>query len=280
MDARTLSKLTSYVSLTRCQQLLPGLLEAWHIAEVNTVKRRAGWLAQVLEESLGLSATTEFASGAEYEWRSDLGNTHSGDGVRFKGRGFIQVTGRAHYADFGSWCHARGMVSNSDHFLMNPADVANDRFAWISVAWYWSHPHNHGYDSLNQAADAGDLVAMTYMVNGGQNGIDTRRYYYNLAMNLGSELMSPLPPTDPHWSDSMDEKTLDNRIDARLHALMAGDNALHKERPKLYDPAGKDSGLDGRLHDHGRRIATLEKTSLTYQKAAKKAATKPTKKAT
>lgn len=264
MDASTLSKLTTYITLQRCRELMPGLYEAWDVADVNTVNRRAGWFSQVLEESGGLAWTTELASGSEYEGRTDLGNTQPGDGVRFKGRGFIQVTGRAHYRDFGVWCHKRGLVPSDDYFLLHPDRVADDRFAWISVAWYWIGNHNHGYDYLNKAADARDLVAMTYMVNGGQNGLATRQYYYNRALGLGAELMSPPDPSDPNWSDSVNREQILTLVDERAHALMHGDNRLNKDRPATY---GKDGGgVDDRLQahhdtieDHRQRIVALEK---------------------
>ena len=62
---------------------------------------RAHFLAQCAHESGGFIYREELASGAAYEGRRDLGNTQSGDGVRFKGRGYIQLTGRANYTKFG-----------------------------------------------------------------------------------------------------------------------------------------------------------------------------------
>lgn len=271
MDGRTLSKLTQHISLARCNALIPGLYEAWRIAEVNTALRRAGWFSQVLEESVGLSATTEFASGSEYEGRTDLGNTQPGDGVRFKGRGFVQVTGRNHYRDFGAWCFKRRLVPSPSYFLDNPTKIADDRFAWISVAWYWIGNHNHGYDFLNKAADAKDLVAMTYMVNGGQNGFATRQYYYNRALALGNELMTPVGSNDPNWSKVMTESELDARItkivDARIRAAIKGTNnkTLHAEAPALY--VTPQNSVDGRLKGHNKRLTAAEKKATALEKA-------------
>lgn len=257
MDGRTLSKLTGHITLARCNALIPGLYEAWRIADVNTVLRRAGWFSQVLEETGGLQWTTELASGAEYNGRTDLGNTQPGDGERFKGRGFIQLTGRNNYAAFSRWCHAHGLVPNDHYFLDHPEQVANDRFAWLSAAFYWVGNHNHGYDYLNKAADARDLVAMTYMVNGAQNGFETRQYYYNRALALGNELMTPVHPGDPNWSDVMDEATFNEHVDARLRKLMHGDDKLHHTHPAIY--GGTGHGVDDRLEDHAKRLVTLEK---------------------
>jgi len=99
---------------------------------------------------------TEFASGEAYEGRLDLGNTEKGDGVRYKGRGYIQITGRANYATYGKRLGI-DLVGNPD--LALDANVA----AKILAMYFKDR-------KVNVACDAKDWEFCRRKVNGGLNG--------------------------------------------------------------------------------------------------------------
>lgn len=78
----------------------------YNLAEfgIDTSLRMAHFLAQVARESGELGYTEEIASGQAYKGRKGLGNTHPGDGRRYKGRGLIQITGRNNYERYKAYC--------------------------------------------------------------------------------------------------------------------------------------------------------------------------------
>jgi len=138
--------------------------------EINTSLRIAHFLAQTAEESDGFCTTEEYASGRAYEGRLDLGNSHSGDGVLFKGRGLIQLTGRANYAAVGK---RLGL-----DLVSNPTDVNNPIVYLLVSCMFWQH------NKINVPADKGEILTVTQIVNGGQNGIDSRKAYLAKAKGL------------------------------------------------------------------------------------------------
>lgn len=135
-------------------------------AGVETTAQAAMFIAQLGFESAGFRALTE-PSGAAYEGRKDLGNTEPGDGDRYKGRGWIQLTGRDNYRRAGK---ALGIDLEG-----RPELAAGMQAAAAIAAWYWRE------HQLADQAHADDLPWVTRRINGGMNGIEIRRRYYRRA---------------------------------------------------------------------------------------------------
>ena len=123
--------------------------------------RLAHFMAQLAHESGSFRYMEEIASGAAYEGRKDLGNTAKGDGVRFKGRGPIQLTGRANYRTFGR----RIGIDLERH----PEVAAIPSIGLHTALEYWD------VVGLNSLADRDDLEGITRRINGGLNGLADRK---------------------------------------------------------------------------------------------------------
>lgn len=185
MDAATLSQaMGGAESLSRYRALCPAFNQAMVLANITTVQRAAMWCAQLGHESLGLSAMEEFASGAAYEWRADLGNTQPGDGVRFKGRGPIQVTGRSNYTRLSQWAFVKGLVPTAKFFVDNPTQLASDKYGFLGAVWYWTAARD-----MNSFADRGDIEGASVAVNGGYNGYQDRVARWNRCLAIGAALL-------------------------------------------------------------------------------------------
>jgi putative chitinase len=148
----------------------PLIVAAMNEFNINTPVRKAAFLAQLAHESFQLKYMEEIASGAAYEGRKDLGNVNPGDGVKYKGRGPIQLTGRANYAKYGK-------LLNLD--LENQPSLAADPAVGFKIAaLFWS------LNGLNELADINTIDAfrkITRKINGGYNGFDDRVKYWNRA---------------------------------------------------------------------------------------------------
>ena len=164
-----LSSIMPYAK-ARVDTFLEPLNAAMAEFQINTPGRVSAFLAQIAHESGSLLYVKELASGAAYEGRADLGNTEPGDGMFFKGRGLIQITGRANYASCGA---ALGL-----DLLENPELLESPQNACRSAAWFWM---THG---CNELADAGNFRKITLRINGGLNGYEHRLAYWEAAKEV------------------------------------------------------------------------------------------------
>lgn len=191
-------------------QYAPLLAIAAHRYHIDTTPRRvAAWLATLAHESArftrlvenlnysaeGLAATwparyadmagqpnatarriarrPEDIANLTYAGRLGNGSAGSGDGWRYRGRGLIQITGRANYWDCGA------VIGRN--LLDEPELLEQPYYAALSAAEWW---HRNGCNAL---ADTGDLAVVTRRVNGGLTGLDDRLKLYAAAMAyLGS----------------------------------------------------------------------------------------------
>jgi putative chitinase len=212
------------LTLEQVKEILHGNpdYKEWHEAlnrilpayKINTKARIAGFLAQcchesnnfkVLEENLNYSAdglnkifpkyfknagrdANEYARQPEkianvvYSNRMGNGSERSGDGWKFRGRGVIQLTGRDNYTNFGKHPHVGRSAEEVIGYL------ETKRGALASAAWYWESRN------INAAADAGDIVKMTKLVNGGTIGLDDRKKHYEHILEI---LGGKIPEKNP-----------------------------------------------------------------------------------
>ena len=125
----------------------------------------ASYMAQVAHESDNFKTSEEYASGAAYEGRKDLGNTQVGDGKKYKGRAYIQLTGRDNYKKAGD---ALGL-----DLINNPALAEEPKNAAAISVWFWKTKVKP------QVPDFMDTERVTKVVNGGFNGLNDRLKYFN-----------------------------------------------------------------------------------------------------
>ena len=181
-------------------ELVSAMNELFPQYDVNTPQRIAGFLAQcghesggfrIMEENLNYSAKSlnavfgkyfirggrnaeEYARQPEkianvvYANRMDNGDTASGDGYRFRGRGYIQLTGRYNYTKF-----ANSIGKSVDEVVEYLTTV---RGALESALWYWDT------NDLNKFCDSGDVKGMTKRINGGYIGLEDRQHHWAVCL--------------------------------------------------------------------------------------------------
>lgn len=160
VTADELKAIVPAAPIDRLDSIVAPLNEAMAANGIDNPVRQSAFISQLAVESDQFRTFEEYASGSDYEGRSDLGNVQPGDGERFKGRGAIQVTGRANYEQLSA---ATGI-----DFVANPELVADPTHAIESAVWYWNSRN------LNAVADQAGIVRVSEVVNGGHNALQQR----------------------------------------------------------------------------------------------------------
>lgn len=155
--------------------------------QINTPVREINFLSQLGHESGGLFYTEELATGEAYEGRIGLGNTQPGDGVKFKGRGLIQITGRSNYKSLGN---AFGIDLINNPTLLGGKNVKvctpdQLKYSALSAGWFWDTRKLNAIADLidikkpiDQGANLENFKAITKKINGGYNGLNDRLNRY------------------------------------------------------------------------------------------------------
>jgi len=197
--------------------------------EINTPKRIAAFIAQcghesggwrTFSENLNYSAKAldaifgkyfkragrdaqayhrqpEKIANVVYAGRMSNGDTDSGDGWKYRGRGPIQLTGKANYSAFSADMDVDAVDS--------PDNVSEDKeMALMSAIWYWNK------NSLNKYADSGDIKTMTKRINGGYIGLEDRIHHWEMALTAMGE-------DSGHSDASVDE---DDHVDSDNYGVL------------------------------------------------------------
>jgi putative chitinase len=164
-------------TMPRVTEHMHHIEHAMAVYDINTPARQAAFLSQIGHESGGLRWIKEIWGPTDtqrrYEMRADLGNNRPGDGFLYRGRGWIQLTGRDNYRRASQ--RLRERFPDVPDFEADPDAVATARWAALTAAEFW---FNAG---LNALADQGRYETITRRINGGLNGYADRLARYEVA---------------------------------------------------------------------------------------------------
>lgn len=242
-------------SREHAERAAPHLHAACALYGIHTVERMAAFLGQLSVESGRFQYLREIASGTAYENRRDLGNTEPGDGPRYRGRGWIQVTGRANYAAARDRMRARLPAMQMPDFEADPEALESPRWASLASADYWEA---HGLNELADKSidDARQIDRISRAINRGNpdaanpaNAEVERRAAWILALNAlraipqapDAEQPKPEPPvrSDPYTEDGNMPLPLAPIITAVLPSII-------ESIPKLGKVFGSGSAVSER----------------------------------
>ncbi|MCU4390731.1 glycoside hydrolase family 19 [Acinetobacter courvalinii] len=180
------------------EALLKSLNNVFKKYEINTCLRKINFMGQIYWEAARFITTTEFASGAyldpgRHKDAEKNGNVIVGDGARYKGKGFMQLTWRNNYNNYYKY-----ILENREYYkevignlsLKELMDRNNKYNEWIasknllamdSAGWYWLYGTNI---NLNLQADKNNVGRISVKVNGGANGKKERQEYNSRLLRI------------------------------------------------------------------------------------------------
>lgn len=176
ISKQQLKNICPYAQDENLNKYIPHLNMLMSKYDINTLPRIRHFIAQLAHESNQFNSVTEKYNGTpetyfkKYDNRKDLGNSFAGDGLKFKGRGLIQITGRYNYS-----CASLD-IFKSDILIAKPEMVERPEIAVEVACWFWKTKF------LNQLADKDEIKAITMKINGALNGFNERVNFYNLAV--------------------------------------------------------------------------------------------------
>lgn len=173
-----LAQIMPHASHLRRQTFLPELNKAMATYKIDNLLRAAAFLAQLAHESGEFQYMEEIWGPTKQQLRYSpgttlartLGNTQPGDGLRFKGRGPIQITGRANYEKYGKLLKV--------DLIAHPEWAATPEYGFAIAGLFWTK------NGLNELADAGEFRKITHRINGGERGLEQREAYYRKAKQV------------------------------------------------------------------------------------------------
>lgn len=216
---------------------------------ITTMNEAAAFLAQVLHESALLRYFEEIASGAAYEGRRDLGNTHPGDGRRFKGRGPIQLTGRANYRLAG-----RGLGLDLEG---HPTRASDHAVGWRIAGWYWK---TRGLDRYADGSQRG-FDEITRRINGGLNGKAERDRLWRITRRYDCRPEDPFAgytPSELRWIREYDDLKRAGHDAARRRVLR---RVMTDQRKRIWRAASSTAHGWDHANRRARYRSLLARTS-------------------
>ncbi len=273
LSEQALAQIMPNLKADKRAAFFPFLVAAMNEFSINTPARQAAFLAQLAHESAEFRFMEEIwgptAAQRRYEGRRDLGNTQTGDGFRFKGRGPIQITGRFNYKKYGD-------LLGLD-LIGNPQSAATPEVGF-RIAWaYWDK------NNINAPADRQDIVTVTKLINGGTNGLEDRKKYYERAKRVlgvsGGTRGVGGPASATRGVGAAGGERFTRGLDE------SGESVPTAAERNASEGAGESGtrgiGVSGGTRSAGASGAAASSSGATKggAKAAKKAAKKPAKKA-